>query len=286
MGSLPISINHPDFIALYESIIEELELIDRRKMLIYLLDEAPKNVLSHLARDFNVNAVEWSLANTIGKQRNLLKESIELHKFKGTRWAIERIFELIGYTAVTKITEWWEPGGNNKPYHFNIDIDVSQIGQSKISWDILTTLLDDYKRAVTDYSMSIHNNTKGDIIIGSTCQTTEYIVLYPGDIPDEPPLPDPVPAPFVDIEIYAENGSAIFHPEMITDGDINTSCIAWALTGTENFTSFWQFNYEEPTRIRQFYFNSQTYGFWSPKRLHFEYLSFFRLIDPLSFQTN
>lgn len=267
--SLPVSISHPDFVALFEAIIEEIRLIDRKVLLVYLVDQVLPEVLPYLAKDFNVNAVEWSLANTETKQRLLIKEAIELHKFKGTRWAIERIFELLDYTTVSKITEWWEVGGNGKPYHFDIDLDVSQIGQSALEWDMLSTLLTDYKRAVTDFTMTIHSELQQIIDVVAINQISEFIVIQPK--PADPLQPVYVPVPAQSVTFVTTNGwSTDGAMSLINDGNDETGVWCWQNSSTLK-SSVWILNFAAAITIRKIRFLSVTEGEYSPKKYHFEY---------------
>lgn len=70
------------------------------------IDELPEDALRLLAWENRVYGAEWSLAKTIEDKRALVKGSFELNNRRGTRWAVERIFELLRLRA--EIAEWWE----------------------------------------------------------------------------------------------------------------------------------------------------------------------------------
>lgn len=267
MVNIPEVLNHPDFAALHESIMEELHSIDRTGLLIHLIKDAPEEALPYLARDFNVNTIEWSLADTTEKKRTLLADYIELHKYKGTRWAIERIFEILGYTAVTEITEWWESGGSGDPYHFDIDMDISGTGHSKLSWEMLTTLLSDYKRAVTDYKMTLHSLNYCDIVVATVTQSTEYITLYPSDISDTVKM-------YPSTVLFSSSGGLIYSDpsdiQNITDDDPATYASSWAYT-FGSYTTYWQCNFENQFILKRLSLLSSAPDLTVPKRYHFEY---------------
>ncbi len=53
-------------------------------------------LLSNLAYQLHLEGYEgWHVAKTVEHKRRLLKEAINLHRYKGTRYALERIFEIL-----------------------------------------------------------------------------------------------------------------------------------------------------------------------------------------------
>lgn len=106
------------------------------------IDLLPEPILRMLAWENNVFGIEWRLAQTIEEKRALVKDSFILNKRRGTRWAIERVFELLSLEA--NIVEWWEDGGD--PFTFRIR--VLEVGGRGISYDeiaLLNELVDMYK---------------------------------------------------------------------------------------------------------------------------------------------
>lgn len=106
------------------------------------IDMLPEPILRMLAWQNNVFGIEWRLAQTLEEKRALVKDSFILNKRRGTRWAIERVFELLSLEA--NIVEWWEDGGD--PFTFRIR--VLEVGGRGISYDeiaLLNELVDMYK---------------------------------------------------------------------------------------------------------------------------------------------
>ena len=83
-----------------------------------LIDQLPEPVLRMLALENRVFQDEWQLAQTLSAKRQLIKNSFLLNQRRGTRWSIERVFELLNITA--DIKEWFEYDGD--PFHFKISI--------------------------------------------------------------------------------------------------------------------------------------------------------------------
>lgn len=74
--------------------------------------------LPFLAYAFKVDF--WDESLSVEDKRALIKQSLALHKYKGTIWAIERVFEALNIKAV--ISEWFDYDG--EPYHFKIDLSL------------------------------------------------------------------------------------------------------------------------------------------------------------------
>lgn len=78
------------------------------------IDELPEEVLDILAADFKV---EWYEVNApISFKRKTIKECILVHKFKGTKYAVETALHSVFTDA--KVEEWFEYGG--EPFHFKL----------------------------------------------------------------------------------------------------------------------------------------------------------------------
>lgn len=106
------------------------------------IDTLPEPILRLLAWENNMMGVEWRLAKTIEEKRALVKDSFLLNKRRGTRWAVERIFDLLGLQA--NIVEWFEDGSD--PFTFQIR--VLDVGGRGIEYDeigLLNELVRMYK---------------------------------------------------------------------------------------------------------------------------------------------
>jgi P2-related tail formation protein len=72
--------------------------LDMTSLLIYLVDTVPAAALEALAEQFDVLGWKgWALATTEQQRRDLIKQAIELHRFKGTPWAIKEAVKRIGF---------------------------------------------------------------------------------------------------------------------------------------------------------------------------------------------
>jgi len=101
----------PDSIAIYPHLVafdmamkRQLEKIPLQVLLVYLVDNVPAAALPLLAAQFDVLGYKgWRLATTEQAQRDLIKRAIELHRFKGTPWAVEEALKSIGFTDIELI---------------------------------------------------------------------------------------------------------------------------------------------------------------------------------------
>lgn len=79
-------------------VAEQLDAIDPAKAIIYIIDRVDAAALPSLARQFNVDGFKgWDLCQTEQDRRDLIKRAIELHKTKGTPFAIKQALRSIGF---------------------------------------------------------------------------------------------------------------------------------------------------------------------------------------------
>jgi phage tail P2-like protein len=81
------------------------------------IDELSGPILDELAWGMHVDAYDALAADT--EKRSMIKNSIEVHYFKGMPFAVEKIVESV-FGDAGKIEEWFQYSG--QPYHFRMDI--------------------------------------------------------------------------------------------------------------------------------------------------------------------
>lgn len=160
---LPSSIrNDADMAAMADSANPLLREISELIPFIELysnIDLLPEPILRMLAWENNVFGIEWRLAQTLEEKRALVKDSFILNKRRGTRWAVERVFELLGLEA--DIIEWFEDGSD--PFTFQVR--VSDVGGRGISYDeiaLLDELVSTYK-PLTRHTDSVNIGVSPDL---------------------------------------------------------------------------------------------------------------------------
>ena len=70
----------------FNELFDRLGTLDLTPLLVYLIDNVEASALPHLAEQFHVTGNEgWKLSSNQEKQRELIKESVKIHKIKGTK---------------------------------------------------------------------------------------------------------------------------------------------------------------------------------------------------------
>ncbi len=102
------------------------------------IDGLEEPLLSTLAFQLHLEGYEgWQMAETVQQKRALIKDSIKLHFYKGTRYTLERIFEILDLTGI--IVEWWQAPEDPtfRPYEFDIDIETDHPVVNTFYYDLL-----------------------------------------------------------------------------------------------------------------------------------------------------
>lgn len=123
------------------AVAQRLSHLDLQPLMVYLVDTVPASVLPHLAEQFHLLGEGWQFARNEDERRMLIKRAIELHRHKGTKWAVQQVLETLSLSG--QITEWFEYGG--APYRFRIDVDLSGRGIDEVTYDTLVQLVNEYK---------------------------------------------------------------------------------------------------------------------------------------------
>ncbi|HFY2924568.1 TPA: phage tail protein I [Salmonella enterica subsp. enterica serovar Typhimurium] len=121
---------------------ERFAQIDLTALLVYLVDIVDASALPSLAEQFHVQGLEgWLFAANEPEKRELIKQAIELHKYKGTPWAVRRVLEILSLPGT--ISEWFEYGG--KAYFFKVEIKLINQGMDENLFNNLVDLIHEYK---------------------------------------------------------------------------------------------------------------------------------------------
>ena len=146
------------------TIAARLSDIDITPVLVYLVDTVDASALPLLADQFHILGEGWQFARTEADQRQLLKRAIELHRYKGTRWAVQQALETRELSG--QISEWFEYGGS--PYHFRVTLDVSNTGIDRDRLIAALTLIDEFKNVRSFLELlRVHVESSVDILVGA-----------------------------------------------------------------------------------------------------------------------
>lgn len=100
---LPPLLDNPRWQVL-EQLLMRLNVLSRQSAIPLLVDITHESALDHLADQLSLDGDGWEMADTLEAKRALLKEAIQLHRKKGTPFAVKRTLETLGYSNVS-ITE-------------------------------------------------------------------------------------------------------------------------------------------------------------------------------------
>lgn len=111
-------------------------------LLVSIIDNVPADALPHLAEQYHITGNEgWLQALSETEKRNLIKSSIKMHRYKGTKYALEEIFKTLN--IVGNIEEWFDYDG--KPYHFKVILQIFNRSINEETETKLRALIDEYK---------------------------------------------------------------------------------------------------------------------------------------------
>ncbi|MDD2870137.1 phage tail protein [Neomegalonema sp.] len=81
-------------------LIGRLDDLDLATLLIYRLDDLPEEALPLLAWQFDLlGSAGWDLAATPEERRAFIRRSLDLHRRRGTPWAIREAIKAVGYAG-------------------------------------------------------------------------------------------------------------------------------------------------------------------------------------------
>ena len=93
------SIAHLPHLAAFDLLVKKrFSDLELDKLLVYLIDTVDSDAIPYLAEQFDVLGYKgFKLATTEADQRAIIKRSIELHRYKGTLWAVREALTSIGF---------------------------------------------------------------------------------------------------------------------------------------------------------------------------------------------
>ncbi|HBM3172391.1 phage tail protein I [Klebsiella michiganensis] len=141
----------------------------------------PVDLLPYLAWALSVD--RWDKSWPAAKKVAAIQQSYWLHRRKGTRAAVRRVIEDMGFSAT--FAEWFDVG--DEPGTFRLEVDVNDVGITPKTLDELNRLIGDAKPVSRHLSrMTISTSSSGDIWTGLALFDGDVISVYPpGYKPDD-----------------------------------------------------------------------------------------------------
>lgn len=159
------------------TLMGRMQAVDVYKALIYHLDVTERSALHHLAEQFHIMGNEgWLFAKDDLQKRHLIRRAIELHRYKGTPWAVKESIKQFGYYSI--VDDWYIYGGD--PYYFRVDIELRNQTWDQEVGDIVYGLIGQWKNVRSHLEkLRVFQIVEGDLKIGATCVDGEEIRLLP-----------------------------------------------------------------------------------------------------------
>jgi len=155
---------------------ERFSEIDIDCLLIIIIDNLPPDALPHLAEQYHITGNEgWLQCQSDSDKRALIKKAIELHRYKGTKYALINVLKSLNING--DIKEWFEYDGD--PFHFKIDIFLQNYAYNEKVFENLKKMIEEYKnvRSVLEeisiesqfnavLNWATYTNAENEIMIG------------------------------------------------------------------------------------------------------------------------
>ncbi|WP_430664159.1 phage tail protein I [Klebsiella michiganensis] len=137
---------------------------------------SPVDLLPYLAWALSVD--RWDKDWPAERKIAAIQRSYWLHRRKGTRAAVRRVVEDMGFSAT--FAEWFEVG--DEPGTFRLEVDINEVGLTAKTLAELNRLISDAK-PVSRHPAQLNISAKvhGDIWVGSTLCSGDIISIYPDD---------------------------------------------------------------------------------------------------------
>lgn len=141
------------------------------------IDDAPADFLSILAWQFSVDRWQDDWPDEV--KRAQIKNSIKVHTYKGTNFALRSIVESFGYSIT--IHEWWQESPMNEPGTFQITIDTNGRALTEKTSKTLVELLNDAKPLTRELKGIEINviNVQGETNVACGCYGGDDVTIYP-----------------------------------------------------------------------------------------------------------
>jgi len=148
---------------------------------LYNPDTCPVHLLPYLAWAWSVDRWDYRWSEAV--KRSAIKASFYIHKHKGTRGALRRVVEPLGY--LIEILEWFDMVPQGVPGTFSLKVGVQDAGISEEMYQELTRLIDDAKPVSRHMiGLDITLETRLDEFVGFAVYDGDEIDVYPWSNPD------------------------------------------------------------------------------------------------------
>lgn len=146
----------------FDELFARFQDLDTEVLLVYLIDSVNESALVHLAEQFHIMGNEgWLQTKTTIEKRELIKNAIELHRYKGTKYALIKVLNSLNING--EIQEWFEYEG--EPFHFKVNIFLQNFAYNQKVFESLKKMIEEYKNVrsvLEEISIESQFDMRGD----------------------------------------------------------------------------------------------------------------------------
>lgn len=160
--------------AIVSAFLNQLAQKDNVIRTLFNPNECPLAFLPYLASFLSVDFEPYNQADET-KKRQMIAESIEIHRKKGTLGALEKALGTLDYQL--DLREWYEYGGI--PHTFTLDVitDTAQDRNQSLDLKLIRTVIDTNKNVQSAYRLNLVTNTYGVNYLGGGLSLKNKTIL-------------------------------------------------------------------------------------------------------------
>lgn len=142
-------------------------------------DTCPAELLPWLAWTFSVD--QWEADWTEQQKRTAIKNSVYIHRHKGTIGAIDRALQPLGY--LVEVVEWWQESPPGEPYTFRVTVGTEGVPFDESLYDKAEKLVLQYKNLRSHLTnMKVTSDVFGAFYVGAATIDGVDTTVYPQTI--------------------------------------------------------------------------------------------------------
>ncbi len=157
-----------------ETVTARLSAITVALRTLWTPTTCPVELLPYLAWALSVD--RWDKNWPAEKKIAAIQQSYWQHRRKGTRAAVRRVIESMGFSAT--FAEWFDTG--DQPGTFRLEVDVNDVGLTEKTLAELNRLVADAKPVSRHLAgVTISTTTRGEYYAAATMLTGDEMTIYP-----------------------------------------------------------------------------------------------------------
>lgn len=139
-------------------------------------DTCPAALLPWLAFAFSVDS--WNADWTEAQKRQVIRDSVFVHRHKGTRGAVRRALASLGLQA--EVIEWFNETPAGDPYTFKVGVDVTDTGVTDALFDQALAVIMDTKNLRSHLAaLTLRGSVRGTLYAGACVMSGIATTIYP-----------------------------------------------------------------------------------------------------------